>query len=271
MKIVWGMLKGLEEYQRLSKRFDERIQDLTNGEVQIEMRLFDKDPSNPLKEITSGVLDLYQITTVQLRHLLPEQSWLKSWEVPFLFKSDAHVEAYIASQHTQQKLKGLDTPELLALNYSYAGGFCSVVTKRKEPIPNFESLNTIEFSEFEYEDMSVEGFLENIYQRLPSNILSYEIHELLKLKPENKCFLNIDVTRHVVVARISMLSKAMLSKIPTQYRDVFVTTLNQFLDEERQAIYDKAKRNVDALQADGIIGCNEGLNQELQFITGLNK
>lgn len=270
MKIVWGMLKSLEEYQRLAKRFDEKIQALTQGEIQIEMKLFDQDPSNPLKEVEEGNLDLYQVTTTQLRQLLPEHSWLKVWEVPFLFKSDNHVEAYIGSDYTNKKLLSLDTDKLLALNYSYAGGFCAVVTRRnKDTTPSNYLVKTIEFAKFEYEDMQFEEFQKNIYEQLPSNILMYEIHELLKLKPELKSFLNIDVTRHTVVARISMLSKAMLSKIPTQYRDTFVTTLHQFLNEERHAIYEKARRNLEALMGDGHIGFNEDLNKEILFINSL--
>lgn len=270
MKIVWGMLKSLEEYQRLAKRFNEKIGHLTDGAVEIEVKLFDKDPSDPLKEIEAGGLDLYQVTTTQLRQLTPEQTWLKSWEVPFLFKNEQHLERYIESDYAKNQLKTLETDKILPLTYSYAGGFCAVVTKRNKPV-SYENLSFIEFGKFDYENMPVQDFMSNIYEKLPSNILMYEIQELLKLSPENKCFLNIDVTRHVVVARISMVSKRMLSKIPAQYRQLFLDTLTEFLNEERHIIYAKARKNLEALSADEHIGLNEGLNKEILFINSLNE
>src|SRR5271154_4640263 len=108
MKIVWGMLKSLEEYQRLAKRFNEKIQHVTKGEVEVEVKLFDKDPSDPLKEIEGGSLDIYQITTNHLRQLLKDKNWLQCWEVPFLFKNESHIEKYIGSDYTKQKLKSLE-------------------------------------------------------------------------------------------------------------------------------------------------------------------
>jgi len=266
MKIIWGMLKSLEEYQRLAKRFDSKIQELTNGEVGVEIKLFDKDPSDPLKDIEKGSLDLYQVTTTHLRMLLNEHTWLKCWEVPFLFQNEEHLERYIGSEYTSQKLKSLETDTILPLTYSYAGGFCGVVSKRNELNQNYENLKTIPFTNYEYEDMSVEEFMDNIYQQLPSNILMYEIQELLKLKPENKFLLNIDVSKHIVVARISMMSKNAVSKIPSQYKEVFLSTLVEFLNDERRIIYEKAKRNIEALKKDEHIGYNLGLNKEILAI-----
>ena len=118
MKIVWGMLEPLQEYQILAKKFNEKIKDLTKGEVQVDVILFDKDPENPLKEIESGDLDIYQVTTTQLSGLLPEKTWLNVWEIPFLFKSNQHVEDYINSLRTADNLKTLETEKLLPLTYS---------------------------------------------------------------------------------------------------------------------------------------------------------
>jgi len=264
MKIVWGMLKSLGEYQRLAARVDEKLRTLTNGELSIETVLFDKDPADPLKEIERGELHLYQVNTVQLRHLLPEHSWLRVWEVPFVFKDEDHVEKYIASEHTKLRLASLETPALLPLTYSYAGGFCAVVTKRKEPNFSYENLHHIEFGEFDYETLTTEEFVEKIVSRLPSSILSYEINELLTLKPENKAFLNVETTRHRVVARISMISKNLLAQLPSQYREVFLKTLTEGLNEERHIIYERAQMNFAALRDDGLIGVNEGLNKEIQ-------
>ena len=275
MKIVWGILEPLEEYKKIANKFNNKIKELTNGELEVEVKLFAKDPENPLKEIEEGRLDMYQVVTNQLKQIT-NQNWLKAWEVPFLFKSDAHVEKYIESKEAKEKLKTLETDALLPLAYSYAGGFCAVVSKRGKPkVDNFNDLNTIEFAKYEYENMSVDDFLINIYQYLPSNILMYEINELLKLKPEAKAFLNVDVSKHFVIARVTMLSKDMLAKIPSQYKDVFLTTLNTLLQEERQVIYQRSEDNIKALKADKEISVNghftsdEDLNKEIKYITSL--
>lgn len=276
MKIIWGMLEPLEEYQILAAKFNKEIQELTNGELEIEIQLFGKDPSNPMKEIEDGNIDIYQIPSTQIRNLMPNHSWLKVWEVPFVFENDKQLETYIESQHTKEKLKSLETDKLLPLTYSYAGGFCGVVSNKKQlNIEAFEKLSNIQFSDYEYEDMSLEDFLIHVYQYLPSNILMYEVNELLKLKPEIKSYLNIDATKHLVVARITMLSKAMISKIPVEYQDLFVNKLNSLLREERQVIYDRSAKNLEALKNDGYIGLEEittfeeELSEEILFANAL--
>ena len=266
MKIIWGMLEPLQEYQILAKKFNEKIKDLTKGQVEVDIVLFDKDPTNPIKEIENGKLDIYQIPTTQLRGLLPEHTWLKVWEVPFLFKTPDHVEDYINSLRTADNLKSLESEKVLALTYSYAGGFCGTVTKRNKKVEDYSSLNTIEYSKYEYEDMSLENFLVNIYQHLPSSILMYEVNELLKLHPECKKLINVDISGHLIVSRITMLSKDTLSKIPDQFREDFVHLLYELLEEERGIIYDRALKNTEALVADGVIGCNEGISQDSEFL-----
>jgi TRAP-type C4-dicarboxylate transport system substrate-binding protein len=72
-----------------------------------------------------------------------------------------------------------------------------------------------------------------------------------------------------------MVSKDMLSKIPTEYKDLFVNTLNGLLQEERQVIYERSRKNVEALKADKHIGFNEWstdneeLKKEISFINKL--
>ncbi len=260
MKIIWGILEPLEEYKKIADKFNQKIKDLTNNKIEVEVKFFDKDPENPLKELENGSINIYQIPTTQLVGLLPEKSWLKAWEVPFLFKNESHVESYIASNESKENLKSLETEKLLPITYSYAGGFCATLCKRnQEKLKDFSNLKTIDFSKYEYEDMALDDFLINIYQHLPSNILMYEINEMLKLKPEAKSFLNIDVSNHVVVSRVTMVSKETISKIPEEYRNSFLSTLNELLNEERQVIYKRSKNNIEALKADGVIGFNEHL------------
>jgi TRAP-type C4-dicarboxylate transport system substrate-binding protein len=266
MKIIWGMLEPLEEYQIIAKKFNEKIKDLTKGEIEVETILFDKDPENPLKEIEKGDLDIYQVTSTQLSSILPEQTWLNVWEIPFLFKSNQHVEDYINSLRTADNLKKLETEKVLPLTYSYAGGFCGMVTKRNKQVEDYSDLSKIEYSEFEYEDMSLEDFLMNIYQHLPSTVLMYEVNELLKLNEECKKLINVDVTNHLVVARITMVSKDTLSKIPEEFREEFLDILHELLEQERNVIYARAAKNTDALKADGVIGYNEQISQDKQIL-----
>lgn len=276
MKIAWGILEPLEEYKKIANKFNEQIKKLSNNELEIEIKLFEKDPENPLKEIENNTIDIYQIQSTQLVGLLPDKTWLKVWEIPFLFKNESHVEQYIQSTETKKRLKELETDKLLPITYSYAGGFCGTLTaKGKGLVKDFTKLETINFSKYEYEDMSLHDFLINIYQHLPSNILMYEVNEMLKLKPELKSYLNIDVTNHVVVARVTMVSKDMISKIPLEYREAFLSKLEDLLNEERQVIYERASKNIQALKEDQHIGFNEWLSscgeleKEIQEVNSL--
>jgi len=276
MKIVWGMLEPLQEYRVIAERFNKTIKNLTNDELEIDIKLFQKDPQNPIKEIEEGNLDIYQIPTGLLESIVANKEWLKCWEIPFLFKNEEHVEKYIESDHSKKKLKELENSKILPLNYSYAGGFCATVTRRNKDFDlDYGNLSNIQFNQYEYEDMTLENFLINIYQHLPSNILMYELNELLKLKPEIKSYININVSKHLIVSRISMISKNTLSKIPTEYRDIFLNTLNGLLIEERNVIYTRSMQNLNNLKKDPYLGINEissgkpSLDEEVSFINSL--
>jgi TRAP-type C4-dicarboxylate transport system substrate-binding protein len=276
MKITWGILEPLEEYKKIANKFNDQIKKITNNNLEVEIKFFDKDPENPLAEIEKRTIDIYQVPTTQLVGLLPKETWLKSWEVPFLFKNESHVESYILSKETKEKLKNLETEKLLPLTYSYAGGFCGVISRRSEgKTKDFSNLKTIDFSKHEYEDMSLDNFLVEVYQHLPSNILMYEINEMLKLKPEIKSLISIEDSKHLVVARVTMISKDMISKIPSEYKDSFLSTLNELLNEERQVIYERSRRNLEALKSDNHIGFNQydlsnkDLNEEIKYINSL--
>ena len=141
-----------------------------------------------------------------------------------------------------------------------------MVTKRNKQDDDYSELIKIEYSEFEYEDMSLEDFLVNIYQHRPSTILMYEVNELLKLNEECKKLINVDVSNHLVVARITMLSKDTLSKIPEEYREEFVNILHDLLEEERNVIYARAAKNAEALKVDGVIGYNEQISLDKQIL-----
>jgi TRAP-type C4-dicarboxylate transport system substrate-binding protein len=248
--ITWAMLETLEEYQILGEELIKQFDKITNGEVKIEIKLLGQDPQNPLKEIEEGKIDLYQITSDQLSHLVPQSEWLRCWDVPFLFRSNQHAEKYVNHERTKEKLKAFETDKLLPLaTFSYAGGFRSVVKKRDTEVNDFVNLTSINMFDKDLHEISELDFL-NIYANLPNNVLMYELNKFFDLSDDLKSMISMELTNHTVVARVTMISKEMLNKLPAEYRDAFVSLLFDLLTEERQVIYRKSEANILKIRED---------------------
>jgi TRAP-type C4-dicarboxylate transport system substrate-binding protein len=284
--ITWAMLETLEEYQVLAVDLIKQFNEITNGEVKIDIKLLSRDPENPLKEIEDGNIDLYQITSDQLSFLVPKSEWLRCWDVPFLFRSDKHAERYVNHERTKEKLMALETDTLLPLaTFSYAGGFRSVVKQRGTEVRDLINLTSINMFDKDLHEISETDFL-GMYASLPNNVLMYELNKFFDLSEELKSMVSVELTNHTVVARVTMISKAMLGKLPEKYRDAFVTLLFDLLTEERQVIYRKSEANAAKIREDKHIEVIEWdldkkdsarrlitpiprLNEEIEFIQSL--
>ena len=62
-KIKWAVLNTLVEYKRIAKEFNEY---LAGSGYEVDLITVDRDPRNPLQDIDSGDLDIYQIPSSQL-------------------------------------------------------------------------------------------------------------------------------------------------------------------------------------------------------------
>ncbi len=249
VEFTWGMRHELEQYKIIGNQFKNEIEEMTKKEVVINLKDYTGDPKNPLEEIDEGRIQIYQVPTTMISSLVSQSEWIKAWEVPYLFKDKNHVEKYIASDHTSANLKKLETAQRLPITYSYAGGFVGVLSKAGTNNDfNFESLKFCEIADF---DAAAAGKMtEGQYlSRLPCNILLYEIHELEILANSLKKQLKLDLTKHMVSARVTMVSKKHLQKIPEKYRDHFLSKLRKLLNQERQAIYAREIENLKLIQS----------------------
>lgn len=284
--VKWGVLQRLKEYKIISQKFKDKIYEMTNGQVQIEIVLLNDDPSNPLKEISNEELDIVQITTDHLREIT-NLEWLKCWETPFLFEDKNHVEKYIKSDRAEKMLKTIEDDKVLPLTYSYAGGFMSVVKRKGGDIGSLTEQNLVihEFDNNKFDDLN----LSYIYMRMPFTILMYEIHEVGQLK-QLKENIEVELTNHLVQARITLVSKTKLSQIPEEFREKFLFELESLLDQEREVIYDRSEKNTSVLIEDPTLKVNlwgedkrkeyfnrlrisgsEELNQEIEYILKLKR
>lgn len=240
LKIKWGIPKKLKEYQVIADKFKNKIYEYSQGNLEIESVIFDQDDlEDPIKDVMSGNLDIYQVPSVQFRNLTNIE-WLKCWEVPFLFQDKNHVEKYIKSDRAKKTLKTLETESILPLTYSYAGGFMSVVKRKDGEIDNLADPKLV-IHNFKTEEID-EINMSYLYANLPCSILMYELHRVSQLK-EFKHTLEVELTNHMVQSRITIISKNTLASIPQEYQQYFLTTLEELLDEERNTIYGRAEKN----------------------------
>lgn len=245
--IKWGMLANLHEYEVVANKFKSILAEITNGQVDVEIVKFENEPSNPLTDIESGTIDLFQVTSTQLKWLT-KKDWLDCWNVPFLFENKEHVEAYITSNHAAQKLSELETDKLLPITYSYAGGFTSILRKKDDSnLGNLLNQAKYRLSYYNLGQMCGQEFAK-MYMDLPFTILMYEVHEIANLQKQYKDLLSFEMTTHHVLSRVSMLSKKKMHEIPVEYRGKVLSALKVLLDDERQTIYDKSERGIESLR-----------------------
>jgi TRAP-type C4-dicarboxylate transport system substrate-binding protein len=284
--VKWGILKRLKEYKVISEKFKDKVKTLTRGQVQIEIVLLDEVSRDPLKEVSYEELDIVQITSDHLRELT-NQEWLKCWETPFLFEDRDHVEKYIKSDRSKKMLKTIENEKILPLTYSYAGGFMSIVKRKGGELGTLKEHNFAihGFDNNKFDEIN----LSYLYMKLPFTVLMYEVPEVGQLK-QLKENIEVELTNHLVQARITLVSKTKLSKIPEEYREKFLSLLESLLDEERQVIYNRSDRNTVTLLEDQSLKVNlwgddkkekyfknlrsegsEELNQEIDYILKLKR
>jgi len=274
--IKWGILETLSEYRKLASNYNEFVK--PSG-FEVEQVLVKQDPENPLKDIEEGRLDIYQVTSEQLFDIT-ERPWLKIWEFPFIFRDKAHAEAYINSDHVQNIIKELETESYLPLTYSYAGGFCHVIKEKNKPV---ELYNSLPYTYIQNKTDAEIAAMESTELPLPHSILAYEINEYTLLKPSVREKLELELSNHMIVSRMTIISRKLYNELGEENIKQLFTLLNS----ERQKIYDTAEEKLKMFKHDGliqyrevgedekamwranIVSPNEQLNEEIKFVQSL--
>lgn len=255
---VWGMRQELDEYEKIAQSFKKDIETKTKGAVKIEIKKFDYELPNPLKSIEDQKVHIYQVPVGSLSFLLPDSKldWTHAWSELFLFKDKTHVESYIASDRSKKHIARLETDKLKTLTYSYAGGFLSILSQVSqktgsslEELTNLKNCPSFYFGTRK----KPEVFEQELLSQLPCALLQYETHELAHLTDETKKKLRLDITGHLVVSRLTFLSKESIDKIPPEYKDYFMDRLTTVLNKERESIYDIAEKSINSLKKEGLI------------------
>ncbi len=274
-KIKWAILNTLVEYKRLAGEFNDYLAKTGLG-YEIEVTTVDQDPRNPLEDIDSENLDIYQIPSSQLL-ALTEKPWLKVWDFPFIFRSNEHVEKYINSDQTKMRIKELEADTILPLTYSYAGGFCYTVKEKSKPIHLYHEVPLIQEENF------IDSVNAGKFMPLPHAILAYEVAGYTELDVETKKKIEVEISNHAVISRITFISKKLASELGAEA----IAKLTDLLNQERQAIYGFASARLPELLEDGIlkysyvpedvkkeyrdhfISNNKILNEEIKFVNSL--
>ena len=191
---------------------------------------------------------MYQITTDNVQERTKTKyPFLDAWHVPFVFKNPEHVEKYINSKRSMNNLKLLETDDYLAFNYSYAGGFVSVIDKN--PVHNQMHLkdlrNFCPMTELSGEnDKNKQNFAAQFHQKLPCLALLYELNEFKNFADKLPQEVFINLTYHKVVSRVSVISKKFLSQLSIKHKDLFLSHLNSILAEERAIVNERGRQNL---------------------------
>lgn len=263
-KIVWGMINQLDQYKIIAKEFKNYIEEKTNNEIQIEIKTFSEERKDALSDISQNEFQIYQVTTNDLLRLKPNLvPELAIWDVLHLFRDKNHVETYINSSKAQNIIKKLASSDYLPVTYSYAGGFVGLVSTKQNPDLQFDTPRFCPFSQIDSQHVTSED-IEKFKSALPCNALLYELNEF---KMFDKKFLNtmqLDISNHKVVARVTIVSQKALNKISPKYRELFISKLKALLDQERQAIYQRADQNIKWIEKSNLVTNKFWSNKDLE-------
>lgn len=228
--LKWGVnLEPLHYFIPAAKHFKKNVELRTNGRVKVELSFgeFKQDERDHLKDVETGHYHMGQETVFNLEKVVPE---LSLWNLPFLFQNNDQVFKYMESQWGRKTLKKLSEDKVVAINYTYSGGFVNIFGKK---IDSFEMLegsklgletsnkefrdhlrNKYKVSAGEYGDKSLEN----------SEIISSTIDELTELPLQKRRYLNI--TEHRVFARVLFISKKFLNTLSDVDRAIVLEEAN---------------------------------------------
>lgn len=225
-KLKWIINSELEYFQEASKSFKANVEKKTQGRLTVEIVSIKADQANHdhLQDILDGKADMGQELVYKLKKYAPG---LEVWDVPFLFKTDEHIERYISSDLAKQDLADLAKTSITPLGYSFSGGFIYYYG------PEFvESVSNLKGSKLGMEPSSSKynKFLKANFQINPiliergeqeyAEIIAGVGDELLKQGRVNS--LKITESSHRVISRIIFISDVFLASLPEDIREIVI-------------------------------------------------
>lgn len=247
----WGVnVEPIVYFEKAAARFEERVEKRSAGkiDVRISKNEFMQIGHDHLNDVMSGKYHMGQETVFNLQKRIPE---FAIWNLPFLFKNDSHVTAYMNSKHAADNLKRLENFGVKGITYTYSGGFLYVVGDK---INSFKELNSANFSLEECSPDYTDFLKTNLsiqtsdleFSSLEDKLKGAEIiasttaEEIYPISKNKKLHLN--KTDHRVISRVLYISQKFLNSLPENLRKIVLEEAKAAGEFERKLSIDDKNR-----------------------------
>lgn len=245
----WGINHDLDYFLKASDSFKQRVESRSKGKIRVEIQVINKPQEgyNHLVDVQNNVSDMSQELVFDLHREIPE---FALWDLPYLFRDDAHYERFIDTPYAKGILKKMEIQGVVGLGYTYSGGFLHIFGTR---INSFRDLKGVSFglenhSSFYKDRMSklLETSLTGLdhdavkgtNKRASEIIIAVGKKELFPLAKQTKFFIN--TTDHRIVSRVLFVSKKFFDSLPGELQTIVLEEGKRFAKVERDiTIHDK--------------------------------
>lgn len=249
--LKWGVnVEPVVYFAKAAARFEERVEKRSAGkiDVQITKNEFTQIGHDHLNDVITGRYHMGQETVFNLQKRIPE---FAIWNLPFLFKNDSHVTAYMNSKPAGENLKKLESFGVVGITYTYSGGFLYVVGDKINGLKELSSSNfSLEESAPDYPDylktnLSIQPTdleFSSLQDKLKGAeiIASTTAEEIYPISKDKKLHLN--TTDHRVISRVLYISQKFLNSLPENLRKIVLEEAKAAGEFERSlSITDKNK------------------------------
>lgn len=241
----WGIDNQLYYQVKIANEFKKTIESKTQNRVKINISLYDaKDEKYSAEEyIRRAIYGIHQTITGNYIRTVPE---FKIFEIPFLFESEKHIEAYLSSSRALEHMAKLETADATPVGFSYAGGFLFMLSRME--LNTFKQLKGLKcyaapnygYADFFLKYDEVLGDRNIVSEEaVCAEFLSAELDYVYNRKDIHELYIN--TTGHRVVSRVTMVSKPLLAKLDQADRTFFKKELSALMIKERQLAYEGAR------------------------------
>lgn len=254
----WGInLEPLEYFNIAALKFKQMVEIRTNNTVKVKLTVgkYKQKERDHLADVKNGVYDMGQEV---INLLIPYESKLLIWELPFLFQNDEHVFKYVNSEFARKTLNDFSKKAgVRAIEYTYSGGFIHFFGKEVKTLEDIkESVLYTESSSRKYKTslkeilkLSYIGPYNSTgidYKTQSSEIISSVLEELDIIAKSQKIYLN--TTGHRVSGRILFFNQDFLKKLSPYQREVVLDEAKKAGQLERILSLEASQNYIRAIQ-----------------------
>ena len=222
----WGInVEPIIYFKKASVEFKKRVEARSEGRIIVNLfeNVVPQEGHDHLGDVMNGTYHMAQETVFALQSRIPGFS---IWNLPYLFRDDAHVIKYTKSPIGLAHMARLEDFGVIGLDYTYSGGFLQVFGNKLKSFDDLKlSVFALEEASEDYKKLLSSKFKTTLKEFEPkdktikfSEIIGSTGREIFFLAKNKE--INWNKTDHRVISRVLFISKSFIQSLPTDLQQI---------------------------------------------------